>query len=99
MSLRNNWGKLGTFQKTMLHWRELHPYNASHTVRISGPLDRGRLEDAIRSTLTQYGLTGLVLDKRRRRYRYEGGPSSAAVTLIEGAGNPLRALSAEIENQ
>ena len=99
MSLRNNCGKLSTFQKTMLHWRELHPYNASHTVRISEPLDRARLDDAIRSTLTRYGLTGLVLDKRRRRYRYEGGPSSAAVTLIEGAGNPLRALSAEIENQ
>ena len=31
-------GRLNAFQRVMLQWSELHPYNAAHTYRLSGPL-------------------------------------------------------------
>ena len=36
-------GRLNLFQASMLRWRELHPYNAVHVVRIERPLDAARL--------------------------------------------------------
>ena len=32
-------GRLNLFQRTMLDWRELHPYNAMHAAEISRPLE------------------------------------------------------------
>ena len=34
-------GRLNLFQRTMLRWRELHPYNAVHVVRIAAAARRG----------------------------------------------------------
>jgi hypothetical protein len=33
-------GKLNLFQAAMVRWREMHPYNAVHVVRVSQPLTR-----------------------------------------------------------
>ena len=67
-------GRLNLFQATMLRWRELHPYNAVHVVRIDGPLDAARLRADHRAASSRHsGLTGLALDAPRARYEYAGG--------------------------
>ena len=40
-------GRLNLFQASMLRWRELHPYNAVHVVRIARPLVAADLQHAI----------------------------------------------------
>src|SRR6185503_5920508 len=55
-------GSLNVFQRTMLHWDELHPYNAVHVVRVFELLDPKRLNSTINATLERQGLTRLVLN-------------------------------------
>ena len=42
-------GRLNAFQRVMLQWSELHPYNAVHTYRLSGPLCLQSLQQAIQN--------------------------------------------------
>ena len=90
-------GRLNVFQATMLDWRDLHPYNAVHAVRIEGPLVLETLRRAIDDTLVRAGLTGLELDRAHARYEWHGGPSHVAVECIESNGNWQAALAAGIE--
>ena len=92
-------GKLNSFQKTMLQWNDMNPYNAVHVVRISGLLDEGQLRLCLRSTLEGRGLTRLVLDPRKHCYAYLGGPTDCDVKVIAGEANPVPVLQAEIERQ
>jgi hypothetical protein len=92
-------GRLNLFQSAMLRWRDLHPYSAVHVVRLSAPFDRGRLEAAIAAQLERDGLTGLVLDRARRRYEFRGGPAAIEFEVITPDGDGERAMSAEIERQ
>jgi hypothetical protein len=92
-------GRLNLFQRMMLRWRELHPYNPVHAVRVPAPLERARLQACIDGHLEALGLTGLVLDLKRWRYRYDGGPARAALAMREAGGDPLGALSGEIERE
>jgi hypothetical protein len=66
-------GRLNVFQASMLRWREVHPYNAVHVIRIAKRLDALRLQTVIDDHLAALGLTGLVLDSERERYHYTGG--------------------------
>ena len=75
-------GRLNLFQATMLDWRELHPYNAVHAVRIDEPLAIDTLRNAVDDTLTRTGLTGLELDRQHARYEWHGGPSHADIERI-----------------
>ncbi|HEX2390424.1 MAG TPA: hypothetical protein VHL33_05035, partial [Casimicrobiaceae bacterium] len=72
-------GRLNVFQATMLDWRELHPYNAVHAVRIEERLAIETLARAVDDTLEHAGLTGLELDRGRARYEWHGGPSHAEI--------------------
>ncbi len=90
-------GRLNLFQATMLRWRELHPYNAVHTVRIDAPLDAARLARDIDATLSARGLGGLVLDTVRKRYEYGGGAPRTALDVIGGGADPAEALREAIE--
>lgn len=92
-------GRLNLFQRMMLRWRELHPYNPVHVVRIPAALERPRLQACIDGHLEALGLTGLVVDLKRGRFRYEGGPARAALTVRAAGGDPLGTLSAEIERE
>ena len=94
-------GRLNLFQVAMLRWRELHPYNAVHVVRVAKPLDGTALQQAIDGVLAESGLTGLTLDAGHRRYEWAGGPARSpvgAVPIAPGA-DPARAVDAEIERQ
>jgi len=75
-------GRLNLFQATMLDWRDLHPYNAVHAVRIEQPLDAEALTRAIDAELSRAGLAGLFLDRRRCRYAWRGGAARVAVEVI-----------------
>lgn len=66
----------------MLDWRDLHPYNAVHAARVERPLDRAACERAIDDTLTAAGLTGLELDRDRRRYAWHGGVSRVSLEVM-----------------
>jgi NRPS condensation-like uncharacterized protein len=89
-------GRLNIFQRTMLQWDELHPYNAIHVVRLPATLDLEQLNHVIRYLLVRLRLTGLELDGRRGVYRYQGGPAQCEVKLVS-ASDPHAALTAEIE--
>ena len=92
-------GRLNIFQKTMLQWNDLHPYNVVHVVRIPAALDLERLKSAVNGTLEAQGLTGLALNRGKGTYRYHGGPASCEIKTIVGGENPSAALVAEIERQ
>jgi len=92
-------GRLNLFQASMLRWRDLHPYTAVHVVRLEGPLDTPRLTAIIARQLGALGLTGLVLDVRRKRFEYAGGPAEVALVVHAGGGQPIDVLQRTIERE
>jgi hypothetical protein len=92
-------GRFNLFQASMLRWRSLHPYSAVHVVRIERALDAPRLSEIIDGQLRALGLTGLVLDLRRRRFGYTGGPSGIALVTEADHGDPLRIAERAIERE
>jgi hypothetical protein len=92
-------GRLNIFQKGMLHWDDVYPYNVVHAVRMREPLDLERLKKAINGVLETRGLTGLTLDRRRGLYHYYGGPGTCEIKVLAGGDDPQAGLSAEIEKQ
>jgi hypothetical protein len=91
--------RLNLFQATILRWRDLHPYNAVHIVRLDGRVDRARLHAAIQHHLESLGLTGLDLDRAAGRYEWTGGASTANFDVTVGADDASEALRREIERQ
>ena len=92
-------GRLNVFQIAMLEWRDMHPYNAVHAVRIDGVLDAGRICDAIDDTLARIGTTGYVLDRAHGRYAWLGGRAHAAFEVIDGGGDTAATLARTFERQ
>ena len=90
-------GRLNLFQSSMLRWRELHPYCASHVIAIDAPLDEPRLRAAIAAVIESCGLTGLNLDADRRRFEFEGGPAAVALQVLDGGASPLDRAAEQIE--
>jgi hypothetical protein len=90
-------GRVNLFQAAMLRWRELHPYSAVHVVRIERPLDAPRLSAIIDTQLRALGLTGLVLDARRGRFEYRGGPAEIALAVHAGGADPIAIVERTIE--
>ncbi len=92
-------GKLNSFQKTMLQWNEMHPYNAVHVARIPGALNPEELWLSLSATLERRGLTHLVLDRERSTFAYQGGPLKCDVKILASEGDPKPVLQAEVERQ
>jgi hypothetical protein len=90
-------GRLNAFQRSMLRFRELHPYSAVHVVEIAAPLDASHLAASIDDELARRGITHLALDARRRRYEYRGGAGHAPLRRVNGGADPQARLAAEIE--
>jgi len=91
-------GHLGVFQRAMLRWNDQAPYNAVHVARISGAFDRERLHDTVAGILADSGLTGLVLDRRGRRFHYRGGPARVSLEVL-APGDISASLAGEIRAQ
>jgi hypothetical protein len=92
-------GRLNLFQSAMLRWRDLHPYSAVHVAQVREPFDRTRLESAIANQLSDAGLTGLVLDRARKRYEYRGGPATIELEVVAPGIDVHIAIRTEIERQ
>jgi hypothetical protein len=72
--------RLNPFQEVMTHWETAHPYNAGLIVRLDGRVDVPALQAAIETACRDAGVGTLVLDRHRRRYRYDrAGPIPLAV--------------------
>ena len=89
-------GRLNIFQRTMIQWDALHPYNAIHVVKIPVAFDAARLRDVLAATLQTLGLTGLGMDRRGGRFEYRGGAAACELTVI-AAGE--QALAEEVARQ
>jgi hypothetical protein len=92
-------GKLNIPQRTVLLWDEIHPYNAVHVVRVPEPLELGRLKDTVKRCLEIKGLTGLEVDRRRKRFHFKGGSVNTEIEIIEGQGDPIPVLCGEVQKQ
>lgn len=92
-------GRLNLFQRMMVRWRDLHPYNPVHVVWLPARLDAARLRGRVAHELEARGLTGLVVDEARARFRYQGGAASVEVPVVADDGDALGALTREIERQ
>jgi len=92
-------GRLNLFQRMMLRWRDMHPYNAVHVVVVPRPFGEMPVAERIGRVLEAHGLTGLVLDRRRRRFEYEGGPAEVTLEVLPGGVDPLGVVCREIERQ
>ena len=93
------WSRFNFFQRMMLRWRELHPYNPVHVVRVPAVLDAERLRRCIAERLESLGMTGLAVDRAHWRYRYEGGPALVELGLLAGGDDPAAVLSRTIERE
>jgi hypothetical protein len=94
-------GRLNAFQRVMLQWSELHPYNAAHTYQLSGPLNLPALREAIRETLEHNGLGIAEIDPEGLSYRHEAidASQSAEVALVGGEGLPEKRLAAHLARE
>jgi hypothetical protein len=92
-------GRLNLFQSTMLRWRSFHPYNAVHVAELPGPLDAAGLAAAVADHLAALGVTGLVLDARRRAFEFRGGRVAYDVPVLAGGSAPLAVIEREMERQ
>lgn len=92
-------GRLNLFQRMMLRWRDLHPYNPVHVVRVPAALEPERLRACIGERLESFGLTGLAVDRSRWRLRFEGGAAAVELTVLPAASDPLAQLSRTIESE
>ena len=83
-------GRLNAFQRVMLQWSELHPYNAAHTYRLSGPLCLQSLRQAIRDAFDHNGLGVAEIDPDGVWYRHEADDESQMpeIELVAGDEPP-----------
>ena len=92
-------GKLNEFQRTMLQWSGLHPYNAVHVARVSSPLEPSRLGEAIGRVVSLAGLTNYRVTKDGGRYHYGGGPIEVDPCILDGGEDPVSVVHREMERQ
>ncbi len=93
------WVHFNFFQRMMLRWRELHPYNPVHVVRVPAALDAERLRGGIAGCLEALGLTGLAVDHAHWRYRFEGGPATVELSVLAAGDDASGLLACTIERE
>ncbi|HEY5232156.1 MAG TPA: condensation domain-containing protein [Verrucomicrobiae bacterium] len=89
-------GRLNIFQRTMLQWNGLHPYNAVNVVRIPGAMDLELLRNVINTTLQAWGLTCLTINRKSGHFHYHRAAVQCEIKII-AAGENLPVV--EIERQ
>lgn len=92
-------GRLNLFQRTMLRWDEMYPYNAAHVIELAAPLDAPRLRETICRTLAALGIGALAISENERSYDYAASAAEPEFTLLQLSDDPLAALTDEIERQ
>jgi NRPS condensation-like uncharacterized protein len=92
-------GRFNEFQRTMLQWTGLHPYNAVHVAKVNAAIDPERLATRIRHVLVEAGLTNYSLDEAAGTYRYEGGPAGIELRVLDPGDGAEAAVFREMERQ
>jgi hypothetical protein len=69
----------------MYSWSELHPYNATHTYQLAGPIDAPRLRGAISAAYQELGIGVVELAADGRSFHWE--PGTAEEIPVIAAGN------------
>ncbi len=95
-------GRLNSFQKSMVQWNQLHPYNAIHVAEVPGLLDPARLRTRINTVVQRRGMARVALDGGRFAYLPDdgkGGIADCEMITLAGGADPRRALVAEMERQ
>ncbi len=92
-------GKFNIFQRTMLLWNSIHPYNAVHVVKIPVTMDIAKLEVIIKDLLNRYGLGELSIDHKKKRFNYHNDSDSVKVSGVDPGSDPTAALNREIQRQ
>lgn len=77
-------GRLNAFQKVMLQWSSLHPYNAVHAYRLAGPLRPSDLADAVGDALRCHGLGIAHLSADGQSFRHEADPRPEVEIVASG---------------
>jgi hypothetical protein len=80
-------GQLNAFQKVMLQWSGLHPYNAIHVYEIAGPLRGEDLTESVDATLQFHGLGAAYLSADGQSFRHAAG-NQAEVEVVACGDNP-----------
>lgn len=89
--------RLNLFQRLMLRWRELHPYNPVHVVRIAAALDLTRLQACVDARVQALGLTDLQIDARGRHLLRGGRTRRLHLQLVASGPDPALAVERAIE--
>ena len=84
-------GRLNAFQKVMLQWSSLHPYNATHVYKIAGPLRSGDLAEAVETTFRRHGLGIAHLSADGQSFRHET-EIQPEVEVVAGGDDPDSAM-------
>lgn len=79
-------GRLNAFQRLMLQWSEIHPYNAAHVYRIARPMAPEMLAEAIHEMYRATGLGIAEIGADGLTYRYETD-HLPEVDVVDGGGN------------
>lgn len=91
-------GKLNVFQRAMLQWNDLAPYNAIHVVRIPAMPDLERLQSTLSMVVARHGLGEISLHRKAGTYSYGAAPDRIEITRIPGDGT-FESLAGEIARQ
>lgn len=92
-------GKLNEFQRTMLQWSGLHPYNAVHVARVTAVIEPDGFAKAAAHVLAAAGLTNYSVREKGGRFRYEGGPVEVTPLVLEGGDDPVAVVHGEMVRQ
>lgn len=81
---------LDAFQRAMLSWEPLHPYNAVHAIKLPGTCNVPELERAIRATAESIGIGDLHIAPSGRALAYSPTGFVEIIQLIKSVDDEAR---------
>jgi hypothetical protein len=92
---QNRVGRLNAFQRVMLQWTELSPYNAVHVYRLAGAADPLALAESLRATFEHSDIGAVEINEQEACYRHVCDPRPT-VEIVGGRGPAEARLSAHV---
>jgi hypothetical protein len=92
-------GHLNTFQRVMLQWNDLQPYNAAHVARLTRPLETDRLRRVIEASLARRGVSRLTVRRKRGTYEYQAGSAPIEIRTPAGVSTVESELGVQLERE